>query len=73
MQMGLDTDYAEAERAVEAAKLDTEIAKTEYATVRNSEKKKKVSKVRQWVRPVLIPNLLFLLSSPQRRTPTKRL
>jgi hypothetical protein len=41
MQMGLDMDYAEAERAVEAAKLDAEIAKTEYATVRNSEKKKK--------------------------------
>ena len=39
-QMGLDTDYAEAERAVEAAKLDAEIAKMEYAMVRNSEKKR---------------------------------
>jgi hypothetical protein len=40
-QMGLDTDYAEAERAVEAAKLDAKIVKTEYAMVRNSKKKKK--------------------------------
>ena len=61
MQMGLDTDFKQAERAVELAKLDAEIAKTEYATVHNSKKKKKVSKVRLPIRPVLIPNL-FLLS-----------
>jgi hypothetical protein len=40
-QMGLDTDFKQAERAVESAKLDTEIAKMEYAMVRHSEKKKK--------------------------------
>eukprot|EP00804_Cyclotella_cryptica_P017469 CCRYP_017392-RA/>CCRYP_017392-RA protein AED:0.39 eAED:0.38 QI:0/0/0/1/1/1/2/0/220 len=39
-QMGLDTSFAEAERAVETAKLDAEIAKGEYAQLHNSKKKK---------------------------------
>eukprot|EP00804_Cyclotella_cryptica_P015513 CCRYP_003554-RA/>CCRYP_003554-RA protein AED:0.37 eAED:1.00 QI:0/0/0/1/1/1/2/0/455 len=43
-QMGLDTNFAEAERAVETAKLDAEIAKEEFMKLRNSEKKKKGNK-----------------------------
>lgn len=34
-----NADFAEAERAVEATKLDADIAKTEYAPLCNSEKK----------------------------------
>eukprot|EP00804_Cyclotella_cryptica_P014437 CCRYP_004780-RA/>CCRYP_004780-RA protein AED:0.46 eAED:0.46 QI:0/-1/0/1/-1/1/1/0/89 len=43
-QMGLDTDLAVAEKAVEAAKIEAELAKQEYATARNAEKKKKGNK-----------------------------
>eukprot|EP00804_Cyclotella_cryptica_P013103 CCRYP_002373-RA/>CCRYP_002373-RA protein AED:0.42 eAED:1.00 QI:0/-1/0/1/-1/1/1/0/309 len=42
--MGLDTSFAEAERAVETAKLDAEITKGEYTQLCNSEKKKKGNK-----------------------------
>eukprot|EP00804_Cyclotella_cryptica_P004160 CCRYP_014541-RA/>CCRYP_014541-RA protein AED:0.42 eAED:1.00 QI:0/0/0/1/1/1/2/0/283 len=42
--MGLDTSFADAEKAVKTAKLDTEIAKEEYTQLRNSEKKKKGNK-----------------------------
>ena len=56
-QMWLDTNFAEAEKAVDVVKLDADIAKTEYTQLRNSEKKRKVSKVR-W--PVPIPNPLRL-------------
>eukprot|EP00804_Cyclotella_cryptica_P008289 CCRYP_016489-RA/>CCRYP_016489-RA protein AED:0.39 eAED:1.00 QI:0/0/0/1/1/1/2/0/392 len=40
-QMGLDTDFAAAEKAVETAKIEAELAKQEYVTVRNAERKKK--------------------------------
>eukprot|EP00804_Cyclotella_cryptica_P020405 CCRYP_012622-RA/>CCRYP_012622-RA protein AED:0.45 eAED:1.00 QI:0/0/0/1/1/1/2/0/438 len=43
-QMGLDTDFAAAEKAVETAKIEAELAKQEYVTVRNAEKKKKGNK-----------------------------
>eukprot|EP00804_Cyclotella_cryptica_P005287 CCRYP_015803-RA/>CCRYP_015803-RA protein AED:0.36 eAED:1.00 QI:0/0/0/1/1/1/2/0/297 len=43
-QMGLDTSFADAEKAVKTAKLDTEITKKEYKQLRNSEKKKKGNK-----------------------------
>jgi hypothetical protein len=43
-QMGLDTDFAAAERAVESAKVEDELTKQEYVTVRNAEKKKKGNK-----------------------------
>eukprot|EP00804_Cyclotella_cryptica_P028379 CCRYP_016425-RA/>CCRYP_016425-RA protein AED:0.39 eAED:1.00 QI:0/0/0/1/1/1/2/0/371 len=42
--MGLDTSFADAEKAVKTAKLDVEIVEEEYAQLRNSEKKKKGSK-----------------------------
>jgi len=38
-QMGLDTDFAEAEKAVINAELEAELAKIEYVQVRSSEKK----------------------------------
>ena len=40
-QMGLDNNFAEAEKALETAKLDADIAKSEYASLCSSEKKKK--------------------------------
>eukprot|EP00804_Cyclotella_cryptica_P013634 CCRYP_012963-RA/>CCRYP_012963-RA protein AED:0.41 eAED:0.41 QI:277/-1/0/1/-1/1/1/0/127 len=40
-QIGLDTSFANAEKAVKTAKLDAEIAKEEYTQLRRSEKKKK--------------------------------
>jgi hypothetical protein len=43
-QMGLDTSFANAEKTVKTAKLDTEIAKEGYTQLRNSEKKKKDNK-----------------------------
>ena len=43
-QMGLDTDFAAAKRAVDTAKIEAELAKQEYVTVRNAEKKKKGNK-----------------------------
>eukprot|EP00804_Cyclotella_cryptica_P003810 CCRYP_008934-RA/>CCRYP_008934-RA protein AED:0.59 eAED:0.89 QI:0/0/0/1/0/0/2/0/90 len=43
-QMGLDTDFAAAEKAVETAKIEAELAKQEYVMVRNAEKKKKGNK-----------------------------
>eukprot|EP00804_Cyclotella_cryptica_P007465 CCRYP_002661-RA/>CCRYP_002661-RA protein AED:0.40 eAED:1.00 QI:0/-1/0/1/-1/1/1/0/374 len=43
-QLGLDTDFAAAEKAVETAKIEAELAKQEYVTVRNAEKKKKGNK-----------------------------
>eukprot|EP00804_Cyclotella_cryptica_P029034 CCRYP_005230-RA/>CCRYP_005230-RA protein AED:0.27 eAED:0.62 QI:206/0/0/1/1/1/3/0/428 len=43
-QMGLDTDFASAEKAVETAKIEAELAKQEYVTVRNAEKTKKGNK-----------------------------
>eukprot|EP00804_Cyclotella_cryptica_P017627 CCRYP_006777-RA/>CCRYP_006777-RA protein AED:0.40 eAED:0.74 QI:0/0/0/1/1/1/3/0/210 len=43
-QMGLDTDFAAAEKAVETAKIEAELAKQEYVTVQNAEKKKKGNK-----------------------------
>eukprot|EP00804_Cyclotella_cryptica_P012800 CCRYP_010557-RA/>CCRYP_010557-RA protein AED:0.43 eAED:1.00 QI:0/0/0/1/1/1/2/0/342 len=43
-QMGLDTDFAAAEKAVVTAKIEAELAKQEYVTVRNAEKKKKGNK-----------------------------
>eukprot|EP00804_Cyclotella_cryptica_P018265 CCRYP_005976-RA/>CCRYP_005976-RA protein AED:0.46 eAED:0.82 QI:0/0/0/1/0.5/0.33/3/0/385 len=43
-QMGLDTDFAAAEKAVETAKIEAELAKQDYVTVRNAEKKKKGNK-----------------------------
>eukprot|EP00804_Cyclotella_cryptica_P028114 CCRYP_010986-RA/>CCRYP_010986-RA protein AED:0.46 eAED:0.47 QI:0/0/0/1/0/0/3/0/219 len=43
-QMGLDTDFAAAEKDVETAKIEAELAKHEYVTVRNAEKKKKGNK-----------------------------
>eukprot|EP00804_Cyclotella_cryptica_P024682 CCRYP_001682-RA/>CCRYP_001682-RA protein AED:0.40 eAED:0.83 QI:0/0/0/1/1/1/2/0/439 len=43
-QMGLDTDFAAAEKAVETTKIEAELAKQEYVTVRNAEKKKKGNK-----------------------------
>eukprot|EP00804_Cyclotella_cryptica_P022218 CCRYP_017950-RA/>CCRYP_017950-RA protein AED:0.35 eAED:0.85 QI:0/0/0/1/0/0.5/2/139/459 len=43
-QMGLDTDFAAAERAVETATFEAEVAKQEYVMVRNAEKKKKGTK-----------------------------
>eukprot|EP00804_Cyclotella_cryptica_P028868 CCRYP_008447-RA/>CCRYP_008447-RA protein AED:0.41 eAED:0.75 QI:0/0/0/1/1/1/2/0/300 len=42
--MGLDTDFAAAEKAVETAKIEAELAKQDYVTVRNAEKKKKGNK-----------------------------
>ena len=48
-QMGLDTSFAEVERAVETAKLDAEIAKGEYTQLRYAKRKKKVSKERYQV------------------------
>jgi hypothetical protein len=39
-QMGLDVNFADAEKAVTTAELDTELAKIEYAHVRSSKKKK---------------------------------
>eukprot|EP00804_Cyclotella_cryptica_P012814 CCRYP_010562-RA/>CCRYP_010562-RA protein AED:0.46 eAED:0.46 QI:0/-1/1/1/-1/1/1/51/108 len=42
--MGLDTDFAAAEKAVETAKIEAELAKQDYATARNAEKKKKGNK-----------------------------
>ena len=42
--MGLDTDFAAAEKAVETAKIEAELAKQEYVTARNAEKKKKGNK-----------------------------
>eukprot|EP00804_Cyclotella_cryptica_P005361 CCRYP_017449-RA/>CCRYP_017449-RA protein AED:0.37 eAED:1.00 QI:0/0/0/1/1/1/2/0/399 len=43
-QMGLDTDFAAAKKAVETAKIKAELAKQEYVMVRNAEKKKKGNK-----------------------------
>eukprot|EP00804_Cyclotella_cryptica_P005440 CCRYP_002984-RA/>CCRYP_002984-RA protein AED:0.40 eAED:1.00 QI:0/-1/0/1/-1/1/1/0/366 len=43
-QMGLDTSFEEAARAVETAKLDMDIAKGEYTQLHNAEKKKKGGK-----------------------------
>eukprot|EP00804_Cyclotella_cryptica_P007457 CCRYP_002651-RA/>CCRYP_002651-RA protein AED:0.48 eAED:1.00 QI:0/0/0/1/1/1/2/0/188 len=43
-QMGLDKNFKEAKKAVETAKLGSEIAKGEYTQLRNSEKKKKGDK-----------------------------
>eukprot|EP00804_Cyclotella_cryptica_P023648 CCRYP_011963-RB/>CCRYP_011963-RB protein AED:0.40 eAED:0.67 QI:0/0/0.2/1/0/0/5/139/556 len=43
-QMGPDTDFAAAEKAVETAKIEAELAKQDYVTVRNAEKKKKGNK-----------------------------
>eukprot|EP00804_Cyclotella_cryptica_P019333 CCRYP_006197-RA/>CCRYP_006197-RA protein AED:0.33 eAED:0.81 QI:0/0/0/1/1/1/2/0/425 len=43
-QMGLVTNFAQAERAVETAKLDAEIAKEEFTKLCNSKKKKKGNK-----------------------------
>eukprot|EP00804_Cyclotella_cryptica_P018328 CCRYP_017981-RA/>CCRYP_017981-RA protein AED:0.54 eAED:1.00 QI:0/0/0/1/1/1/2/0/424 len=40
-QMGLDTSFKEAEKAVKTAKTDVEIAKGEYVQLRNAKKKKK--------------------------------
>jgi hypothetical protein len=48
-QMGLDTSFTEAERAVETAKLDAEIAKGEYTQLCNAEKKRKSIKQRYQV------------------------
>eukprot|EP00804_Cyclotella_cryptica_P000885 CCRYP_001119-RA/>CCRYP_001119-RA protein AED:0.45 eAED:0.45 QI:176/-1/1/1/-1/1/1/0/109 len=42
--MGLDMDFAAAEKAVETAKIEAELAKQDYATARNAEKKKKGNK-----------------------------
>eukprot|EP00804_Cyclotella_cryptica_P001371 CCRYP_014131-RA/>CCRYP_014131-RA protein AED:0.40 eAED:0.42 QI:0/-1/0/1/-1/1/1/0/379 len=42
--MGLDTDFAAAEKAVETAKIEAELAKQEYVTIHNAEKKKKGNK-----------------------------
>eukprot|EP00804_Cyclotella_cryptica_P019778 CCRYP_009682-RA/>CCRYP_009682-RA protein AED:0.44 eAED:0.96 QI:0/0/0/1/0/0.33/3/0/306 len=42
--MGLDTDFVAAKKAVETAKIEAELAKQEYVTVRNAEKKKKGNK-----------------------------
>jgi hypothetical protein len=39
-QLGLDANFANAEKAVTNAKLDADLAKTEYAQVHSSEKKK---------------------------------
>ena len=41
-QMGLGTEFAAAERAVESVKIEVELAKEEYAKLRNAEKKKNV-------------------------------
>eukprot|EP00804_Cyclotella_cryptica_P006182 CCRYP_015269-RA/>CCRYP_015269-RA protein AED:0.39 eAED:0.69 QI:0/0/0/1/1/1/2/0/125 len=43
-QMGLDTDFTAAEKAVETAKIEVELAKQECVTARNAEKKKKGNK-----------------------------
>eukprot|EP00804_Cyclotella_cryptica_P011134 CCRYP_019068-RA/>CCRYP_019068-RA protein AED:0.16 eAED:0.56 QI:0/0/0/1/1/1/2/0/232 len=43
-QMGLDTSFPDAEKAVKTAKLDAEIAKDEYMQLRSSKKKKKGNK-----------------------------
>eukprot|EP00804_Cyclotella_cryptica_P003036 CCRYP_006032-RA/>CCRYP_006032-RA protein AED:0.40 eAED:0.83 QI:0/0/0/1/1/1/3/0/432 len=40
-QMGLDADFAAAEKAVETAKIEAELAKQEYVTVRNAEKRRR--------------------------------
>eukprot|EP00804_Cyclotella_cryptica_P014294 CCRYP_020763-RA/>CCRYP_020763-RA protein AED:0.44 eAED:0.44 QI:0/-1/0/1/-1/1/1/0/126 len=37
-QMGLDTDFAEAKKAVETSKIKAELAKEEYVKVRNAKK-----------------------------------
>ena len=56
-QMGLDTDFAAAERAVDTAKIEAELAKQEYVTVRNAEKRRRaINKMR----PVRPPRLLHL-------------
>ena len=46
-QVGLDTSFVEAERAVETAKLDAEIVKVEYVQLHNSKKKKKAIAARK--------------------------
>eukprot|EP00804_Cyclotella_cryptica_P023519 CCRYP_012146-RA/>CCRYP_012146-RA protein AED:0.42 eAED:0.74 QI:0/0/0/1/1/1/3/0/259 len=43
-QMGLDTDLAAAEKAVETAKIEAELAKQDYVTMRNAEKEEKGNK-----------------------------
>eukprot|EP00804_Cyclotella_cryptica_P010728 CCRYP_005515-RA/>CCRYP_005515-RA protein AED:0.48 eAED:1.00 QI:0/-1/0/1/-1/1/1/0/321 len=43
-QMGFDTSFADAEKAVKTAKLNADIVKEEYTQLRNSEKKKKGNK-----------------------------
>eukprot|EP00804_Cyclotella_cryptica_P023910 CCRYP_010028-RA/>CCRYP_010028-RA protein AED:0.35 eAED:0.68 QI:0/0/0/1/0/0/6/0/715 len=43
-QMGLDTSFDDAEKAVKTAKLDSEITKEEYTQLRNTKKKKKGNK-----------------------------
>ena len=40
-QLGLDTNFDDAEKAVITVELEAKLAKTEYAQVRSSEKKKK--------------------------------
>eukprot|EP00804_Cyclotella_cryptica_P020838 CCRYP_011449-RA/>CCRYP_011449-RA protein AED:0.36 eAED:0.63 QI:0/0/0/1/0/0.33/3/0/453 len=42
--MGLDTDFTEAKKAVETAKIEAELAKEEYVKVRNAKKRKKGNK-----------------------------
>eukprot|EP00804_Cyclotella_cryptica_P023073 CCRYP_000323-RA/>CCRYP_000323-RA protein AED:0.46 eAED:0.51 QI:0/-1/0/1/-1/1/1/0/141 len=56
-QMGLDTDFAAAEKAVETAKIEAELAKQDYATARNAEKKKKGNKQEA---PARLPRLHHL-------------
>eukprot|EP00804_Cyclotella_cryptica_P008270 CCRYP_020402-RA/>CCRYP_020402-RA protein AED:0.46 eAED:0.51 QI:0/-1/0/1/-1/1/1/0/141 len=56
-QMGLDTDFAAAKKAVETAKIEAELAKQEYVTVRNAEKRRRaINKIR----PVRPPRLFHL-------------
>eukprot|EP00804_Cyclotella_cryptica_P003935 CCRYP_016107-RA/>CCRYP_016107-RA protein AED:0.23 eAED:0.69 QI:0/0/0/0.66/1/1/3/0/407 len=59
-QMGLDTRLADAERAVETAKLNAEIAKREYTQLHNSEKKKRAIKE---MRPALHDKALKALEA----------
>eukprot|EP00804_Cyclotella_cryptica_P016266 CCRYP_005735-RA/>CCRYP_005735-RA protein AED:0.44 eAED:0.50 QI:0/-1/0/1/-1/1/1/0/142 len=56
-QMGLDTDFAAAEKAVETAKIKAELAKQEYVTVRNAEKRRRAINKRC---PVRLPRLFHL-------------
>ena len=50
-QMGLDMNFAHAEKAVTTAELDVELAKTEYAQICSSEKKKNMGSKSEGIIP----------------------